>query len=159
MSSKLAEGDPAPDFSLQAQDGSPVTLGGLKGRPVVIYFYPKDFTAGCTAETRAFGASYARIREMGAEVLGVSSDSASTHERFAAECGAGFRLLSDPGGKVRELYGVKPSLGLLPGRVTFVIDAGGVVRKVFSSQINPRRHVEEAMNALAEIGGSPAPPG
>ena len=123
----------------------------LGTRCVVLFFYPKDFTTGCTAETRAFGENYSELQNLGAEVLGISSDSGESHGDFARECGASFPLLADAGGKVRELYGVKSTFGLIPGRVTFVIDKGGIVRHVFSSQIRPKQHVSEALDALKGI--------
>jgi thioredoxin-dependent peroxiredoxin len=154
---KVKEGDRAPDFTLQAQDGRTVSLHDFAGKSnVVLYFYPKDFTAGCTAETIEFGRRYSDIRSLGGEVLGVSSDSVESHGRFAAKCDAGFTMLADAGGKVREMYGAKGSLGLIPGRVTFVIDKEGIVRKVFSSQLDPRRHVTEAEEALTRIAGAAA---
>jgi thioredoxin-dependent peroxiredoxin len=149
---KLREGDKAPGFSLPSQDGAVISLKNYLGKKnVVVYFYPKDFTMGCTAETKSFGAEYDKLVEMGAEVIGISSDSTSSHARFANDCGAKFPLLSDRGGDVRSLYGVQASLGLFPGRVTFVIDKEGVVRKVFSSQMNPKKHVEEATKALSAL--------
>lgn len=145
-------GDRAPDFELQAQDGRKVSLHDFAGaKSVVIYFYPKDFTSGCTAETKAFGENYDDILKLGAEVIGISSDTAESHAGFATECGARFLLLSDPGGKVREAYGAKSSLGLIPGRVTFVVDREGRVRHVFSSQLRPRQHIEEAVGALKSL--------
>jgi peroxiredoxin Q/BCP len=149
LGAKVKEGDRAPDFSLHAQDGRTISLHDYVGqRSVVLYFYPKDFTIGCTAEARTFSANYDEVKKMGAEVIGVSSDSASSHESFASECDVRFPLLSDEGAKVRELYGVKSSLGLFPGRVTFVIDKEGIIRRVFASQMNPKRHVSEAIEAL-----------
>lgn len=148
----LKPGERAPDFELAAQDGRMVTLHEFLGaKNVVLYFYPKDFTSGCTAETKSFGENYVKLQELGAEVLGVSSDSTESHERFAGECGANFPLLSDEGGKVRRLYGVQSSLGLVPGRVTFIIDKQGVVARVFSSQLNPRKHIAEAVEALKAL--------
>jgi thioredoxin-dependent peroxiredoxin len=119
---------------------------------VIIYFYPKDFTPGCTAEAKAFSESYDSVLEMGAEVIGVSSDSVESHGDFAGECDVNFPLLSDRGGKVRKIYGAKGSFGLVPGRVTFVIDKQGVVRGIFSSQVRPKQHVAEAIKILKEIG-------
>ena len=142
----------APDFELKAQDGSRVSLHQFAGsRNVVIYFYPKDFTTGCTAETKSFGENYDKIIELGAEVIGISSDSAESHREFANECGARFILLADEGGRVRKLYDVQASLGVIPGRVTYIIDKGGVIRHIFSSQLNARRHVEEALEALKKL--------
>ncbi|MDG6899915.1 MAG: peroxiredoxin [Nitrososphaerota archaeon] len=144
-------GDKAPDFTLPAQDGRTVSLHEFAGtKNVVLYFYPKDFTMGCTQETKAFGESYEGLLEMGAEVIGISSDSAESHNGFAKECGARFPLLADAGGKVRAEYGAK-SMGLIPDRVTFVIDKKGVVRHKFSSQLKPRQHIAEAIEALKAI--------
>ncbi|MDG7008730.1 MAG: peroxiredoxin [Nitrososphaerota archaeon] len=145
-------GDRAPDFTLKGPDGRMISLHDYAGsKNVVIYFYPKDFTAGCTAETKAFGENYEGILDLGAEILGISSDSAESHGTFAQECGARFPLLADTGGKVREMYGAKSSLGLIPGRVTFVVDKKGVVRHVFSSQLRPKQHISEAIEALKTI--------
>jgi peroxiredoxin Q/BCP len=143
-------GDTAPDFTLPKQDGSPVKLEELlrKG-PVVLYFYPKDDTPGCTVEACSFRDAYEDFKAAGAEVVGVSSDSAGAHQVFADKYRLPFTLVSDVGGKVRKLYGVPGSLlGLIPGRVTYVIDAGGVVRHVFNSQLSPAKHVREALEVL-----------
>lgn len=145
-------GDPAPDFTLPDQTGTPVHLRDLLGRTtVVLYFYPKDQTPGCTIEARAFRDSYAGFAEAGAEVVGISSDSVVSHRRFAAKEALPFLLLSDRGGAVRELYGVEKTLGILPGRVTFVIDTSGVVRHVYSSQLRPTRHSQEALEAVDDL--------
>ena len=153
MAKAIGEGEKAPDFSLKAQDGRTVSLHDFLGKSnVVLYFYPKDFTVGCTTEAKAFSENYDEVLKMGAEVMGVSSDSQETHDKFAESCHVKFPLLSDEGGKVRDAYGVKHTLGIVPGRVTFVIDKAGVVRRVFSSQLNPARHVAEAVQALKTIG-------
>jgi len=142
-------GDTAPDFTLPKQDGSLVRLADLLGKgAVVLYFYPKDETPGCTAEACSFRDAYEDFKEAGAEVVGVSSDSAGTHQAFADHHRLPFTLVSDEGGKIRKRYGVPSTLGLVPGRVTYVIDAGGVVRHVFNSQLNPTKHVREALAAL-----------
>ena len=151
MGTKVKVGDRAPDFSLQNQDGRVVSLHDYLGRNVVLYFYPKDFTIGCTAEARTFGANYQSVRELSGEVIGVSSDTQETHGSFAEECGVEFPLLSDRGGRVRDIYGVRSAFGLIPGRVTFVIDKQGMVRRIFSSQTNPKRHVSEAIEALKAL--------
>ena len=148
---KLKEGDKAPDFALESQDGRTVALHDYIGsKKVVLYFYPKDFTPGCTAETKTFSENYDAVLAMGAEVLGISSDSADSHGNFARECGANFPMLADNGGKVRESYGAT-SFGLAPGRVTFVIDKEGIVRHIFSSHLRPRHHVSDAIEALKAI--------
>jgi peroxiredoxin Q/BCP len=148
----VKEGDRAPDFTLESQDGKVISLHDYAGiKNVVLYFYPKDFTMGCTAEARSFSANYDSVNGLDAEVIGISSDSVESHSGFANECSVNFPLLSDKGGKVREAYGVRSSLGLFPGRVTFVIDKTGIVRRVFSSQINPKQHVTVALEALKAL--------
>src|SRR5262245_31915430 len=114
----IREGQPAPDFALKDQDGAVVRLVDLKGKPIVLYFYPKDDTPGCTTEACTFRDSFEAFSEAGAEVLGVSGDSPASHKQFAARYHLPFRLLSDEGDQVRKLYGVSSTLGLLPGRVT-----------------------------------------
>ena len=143
---KVDVGDLAPDFTLPDQTGTPVRLHNLVGRKaVVLYFYPKDQTPGCTVEARASRDSYDAFTAADAEVIGVSADSVASHRRFAANQGLPFLLLSDRDGKVRELYGVEKTLGLLPGRVTYVIDREGVVRHVYSSQLRVTRHSRESL--------------
>jgi len=149
---KLAVGDTAPTFTLKSQAGEDVDLGDLIGKKeIVLYFYPKDNTPGCTAEAKAFRDHYEAFKEAGAEVIGVSSDTVDSHRDFSSKCDLPFTILSDEGGRVRKLYGVPTSLGLFPGRVTYIIDAQGKVRHIFNSQMNPTRHVEEAMKVLMEI--------
>jgi len=148
---KVRVGDGAPDFALPSQGGQTVRLGDLIGETaVVLYFYPKDDTPGCTAEACSFRDGYEDFVEAGAEVVGVSSDSAESHERFAAGNRLPFTLLSDGGGEVRKLYGVPSTLGIFPGRVTYVIDKGGVVRHVFS-QFGATRHVDEALKVVQAL--------
>jgi peroxiredoxin Q/BCP len=145
-------GDIAPDFTLPDQTGSMVSLRDFVGsKIIVLYFYPKDFSRGCTAEACTFRDSYDVFVEAGAQVIGISSQSVDSHNRFAILNKLPFILLSDEGGKVRELYGVPSSFGLLPGRVTYIIDKKGIIRHVFSSQLNPTKHVEEALRIVKEI--------
>jgi thioredoxin-dependent peroxiredoxin len=151
-SSQVAVGEAAPDFTLFDQRGQRVTLSDLlRDRCVVLYFYPKDDTPGCTAEACSFRDQYEVLKTAGAEVVGVSSDDVQAHEAFVAKYHLPFILLSDPGGSVRGTYGVKRSLGLIEGRVTFVIDREGIVRLAFSSQIRPKKHVEEALRILQSL--------
>jgi peroxiredoxin Q/BCP len=145
-------GDPAPEFSLPDRNGRAVRLGDYRGKkPVVLYFYPKDDTPGCTVEACSFRDQYEEFRDAGAEVIGVSSDSAEKHGKFADKHRLPFVLVADAGGAVRKRYGVPATLGLLPGRVTFVIDRDGVVRHVFNSQFQAKRHVAEALDALKKL--------
>lgn len=154
---KVQVGDAAPDFTLPDQSGNPVQLRELLGRTaVVLYFYPKDSTPGCTIEARTFQNSYDAFTRAGAEVVGISSDSVASHRRFATAEKLSFPLLSDRAGAVRALYGVEKTLGVLPGRVTYVIDTTGIVRHVYSSQLMVMRHSAEALEALRAL--SPAAP-
>jgi peroxiredoxin Q/BCP len=147
---ELKAGDPAPDFELPDREGNPVRLRQFRGKSaLVVFFYPKDDTSGCRIEACRFRDDYARFKAAGAEVLGISGDSGESHRKFAAKYNLPFTLLSDAGGRVRKLYGVKKTLGILPGRATYVIDREGIVRHIFSSQSQPAKHVEEALRALS----------
>ena len=144
-------GDPAPEFTLPSLTGEPVSLSSFKGREVVLFFYPKDNTPGCTVEACSFRDSHEAFRDAGAEVIGVSSDSESSHRAFASRLNLPFLLLSDTKGEVRSRYGVARTLGLLPGRVTYLIDRNGIVRHIFSSQLQPGKHVTEMLARLEEL--------
>lgn len=151
MPAELQPGSPAPDFTLTSQTGLAIRLADYKGKnPVVLYFYPKDDTTGCTKEACRFRDEFENFRKLGAVILGVSDDSTASHQQFSAKYKLPFLLLSDPGGKVRKLYGVKKTFGILPGRVTFVIDREGRIRSVFSSQTEFERHAQEALQALQQ---------
>ena len=145
-------GGPAPGFRLQTGAGEYVSLEDFRGKKnVVIYFYPKDFTKGCTAEACEFRDSYEEFKNLGAEVIGISGDNQESHRDFAEEHKLPFILLSDPDGSVRKSYGVKKPLGLIPGRVSFVIDKNGIVRHVFSSQSRATAHVGEALAVMKSL--------
>jgi peroxiredoxin Q/BCP len=148
----LKAGVEAPDFTLSDQDGKPVSLNSLRGQKnVVVYFYPKDDTPGCTKESCAFRDQFTAFSDVGAEVLGISSDSETSHKAFAEKYRLPFRLLADVGGKVRKAFKVPATLGLLPGRVTFVIDKAGVIQHAFNSQMNATQHVDEALGVLNRL--------
>lgn len=148
----LKVGDKAPDFELERQDGGLFRLYDmLKEKNVVLYFYPKDSTPGCTKQACEFRDQYQVFQEQGAEVVGISSDSVESHQRFERVHQLPFTLLSDAGGRLRKLYGVPKKLGLLPGRVTYVIDQEGIVRYVFNSMTRPLEHVSTALEVLREI--------
>jgi len=144
----LQEGDTAPDFELPSQTGSTVSLSDNRGRWVVVYFYPADDTPGCTAEACSFRDSYEDFTDAGAVVIGISGDSVESHVKFADKHQLPFTLLSDVDGTLRKKWGVGKSLGLLPGRVTYVIDPDGVVRKRFSSQLRAKQHHQEALATI-----------
>jgi len=147
----IAVGERAPDFTLPASSGVVRLADVLQQKAVVLYFYPKDETPGCTAEACAFRDGYEVFTQAGAEVIGVSDDTVESHRAFAAHHRLPFRLLSDPGGEVRKLYGVSGWLGLLRGRVTFVIDRQGIVRHVFDSQLQATRHIDEALETVRNL--------
>jgi peroxiredoxin Q/BCP len=129
--------------------GDNVTLSEYFGKKnVVLYFYPKDESPGCTKEACTFRDSYEQLADLGAEVLGVSGQSVESHVAFASHYGLPFLLLSDVGNKVRELYGVPATMGIIPGRVTYIIDKKGIIRHIFNSQTQAQRHVEEAKRTL-----------
>lgn len=147
-----APGESAPDFQLPDAKGQPVRLSDFRGKKtVVLYFYPKDETPGCTAEACAFRDAYEDFTAAGAEVIGVSTDSTESHGKFAAHHRLPFVLLSDDRKEARRAYGIKATLGLIPGRTTFVIDRNGIVRLVFNSQFQAREHVERALALVKEL--------
>ena len=145
----LQVGDPAPDFELPTQTGGTLGLSAFRGKQnVVLFFYPKDDTAGCTKEACTFRDVYAEFASRDAAVLGISSDSGASHSRFAEKYSLPFPLLTDSGGKVRKLYQVPRTFGLLPGRATYIIDKQGTIRGIFVSQFQPEEHVRRALAAL-----------
>jgi peroxiredoxin Q/BCP len=152
MAKTIGVGDKAPDLKLPDQHGKAVTLSTLwKHGPVVLYFYPKDETPGCTKEACAFRDAYEVFSDAGATVVGVSRDSVASHRSFAQNHNLPFTLLADEDGAARERWGVSKTFGLLDGRVTFVIDTRGVVRKVFSSQFLAAKHVDEALAVIGTL--------
>ena len=157
MARGVQVGDKAPDFALPSQTGDQVRLSDRLGeRVVVLYVYPKDNTRGCTAEACAFRDSHEVFTDAGAEVIGVSSDSADKHAAFAGQHKLPFTLLSDAGGQVRKSYGVPAVLGVVPGRVTYVIDRTGTVRHVFNSMSNIGQHVSDALAVVRQLQAEPA---
>jgi peroxiredoxin Q/BCP len=152
MKKNSKPGDKAPQFSLPDPSGTPVSLSEFIGKNnLVVYFYPRDETYGCTKEACSFRDSYADFKSAGAEVIGISSDDEASHRSFAAHHRLPFILLSDKGGKVAADYGVRPLLGILKGRVTFVIDKEGIIRIKFSSQVNMQMHIDEAIRLIRTL--------
>ncbi len=147
----LATGDPAPLIALPDQTGVERRSDQLNGRALVLFFYPKDDTPGCTMEACAFRDSYSDLQAMGAEVWGVSADDAASHQRFASRHRLPFPLLVDQGNQLRRAFGVPSVLGLLPGRVTYVIDGQGVIRHVFNNLLDGAAHRREAIQALQRL--------
>lgn len=150
----LQKGDRAPDIELQDQDGVSVRLSELwKESVLVLFFYPKDRTFGCTKEACAFRDSYEDFRDDGAEVVGVSSDGAGSHQRFRKAHSLPFRLLSDEHEEARKAFGLGKSLGIMPARVTFVIDQEGKVCSTLNSQFQFRKHFRIALRTVRELKG------
>jgi peroxiredoxin Q/BCP len=147
-----AAGTPAPDFSLTTSDGSQVSLKDYRGKWVVLYFYPKDFTSGCTMEARNFQRDLTKYEEAGAVVLGVSVDTAQSHKDFCAKEGLNFKLLADPDAMVSTEYGsVMDYKGeKLAARNTFIINPEGQIAKVYTA-VKPAEHSEEVLKDLAEL--------
>jgi len=143
-------GTAAPDFSLTNNEGKPTSLKDYRGKWVVLYFYPKDFTSGCTLEAQNFQRDLAKYEQANAVILGVSVDSAESHQSFCAKEGLSFKLLSDPGAKVSTEYGslMDYNGAKLSARNTFIIDPEGKVFKVFTG-VKPSGHSEEVLAVLA----------
>jgi thioredoxin-dependent peroxiredoxin len=151
----IAVGDKAPDFKLRDQNGKEVSFADFRGKKaVVLYFYPKDETPGCTKEACTFRDSYEDFSKAGAEVIGVSGDSVGKHKSFAEHHRLPFTLLADEGNRLRKAYGVPATLWILPGRVTYVIDKSGVVRHVFDSQLQAAKHIEEALGVIKSLAAA-----
>ena len=148
----LSVGDHAPSFRLPDGNGGYVGLEEFFGKKnLVLYFYPKDFTRGCTAEACGFRDAYEAFTALGAEVIGISADSQDSHKAFSQHHRLPFVLLSDLDGSVRKAYDVKKTLGLIPGRVSFVIDRNGIIRHIFSSQARATAHIGEALSVLKSL--------
>jgi len=151
---QLAPGDRVPDFTLDDHVGRAWHLADAIAKgPVVLFFYPKDDTPVCIAEVCAFRDQHEVFARRGAQVVGVSSDGVASHRSFAGRHELPYTLLADPGGRVRQLFGVKKTLGFLEGRVTFVIAPDGTVAHVHSSALNAQSHVSRALAALERLGG------
>jgi peroxiredoxin Q/BCP len=148
----IEKGEKIPKFELKDQDGNVFNSEDVVGKkPLVIYFYPKDFTPGCTKEACSFRDSYEDFQDAGAEVIGISNDSEKSHSKFSKKYKLPFVLLSDANGRVRKKFGIKKSLlGLVPGRETFVIDAEGKVIFKFNS-LDASKHMKKALNAIKKL--------
>ena len=137
--------------ALRDQNGTERRSDQLDGQALVLFFYPKDDTPGCTMEACAFRDNYAELQSLGAEVWGVSGDDASSHKRFATRHQLPYPLLVDQANGLRKAFGVPNVLGLLPGRVTYVIDASGVIRHIFNNLLDGPAHLREAKAALQTL--------
>jgi len=147
-----AAGSMAPEFALNSQEGTPVSLKDYRGKWVVLYFYPKDFTSGCTIEAHNFQRDQSQYQQKNAVVLGVSVDSADSHKQFCAKEGLNFKLLADTDHKVSSAYDSLTNLGLVKfaSRHTFIINPDGKIAKAFT-EVNPNQHSAEVLAALTEL--------
>ena len=152
----IQTGDKCPIFSLPDQNGKVVNISDFIGKKVlIIYFYPKDDTPGCTREACTFRDHYEEFIDLGCDIIGISSDSIDSHKKFEQSHSLNFTLLSDSRKEVRKSFGVPPSLfGLIPGRVTYVIDLAGTVRGIFNSLTNAEGHIREALKTVRELQAS-----
>ena len=150
-----AVGSPAPDFTLNSQEAKPVSLHDFKGKWVVLYFYPKDFTSGCTVEAHNFQRDLAQYEQKNAVIVGVSVQDEDSHQKFCTKEGLNFKLLADTKQEVSALYDSVMNLGVakLSSRHTFLIDPNGLVRKVYLD-VKPQQHSEEVLAALTELQAS-----
>lgn len=145
-----AAGSKAPDFTLQSQEGKTVNLKDFKGQWVVLYFYPKDMTQGCTIEAHNFQRDLEQYTAKHAAIVGVSADSIDSHQQFCTKESLTFRLLADPGKQVIASYGSLAANGAVAARNTFLVDPNGVIRKVYT-KVSPNPHSQEVLADLAEL--------
>lgn len=149
---ELKVGDRIPNFVAKDMDGNDFDSQDFVGKkPLVIYFYPKDNTPGCTAQACSFRDQYEDFKDLGAEVIGISSDSVDSHQKFAEQHKLPFILLSDSDKKIRKLFGVPSNMfGLLPGRVTYVTDRNGEIKMIFDSMM-ATKHIPKALEAITDL--------
>jgi peroxiredoxin Q/BCP len=145
-----AEGSKAPDFTLQSQEGKTVSLKDFRGQWVVLYFYPKDMTQGCTIEAHNFERDLPQYTAKKAAILGVSADTVDSHQQFCTKESLTFKLLADPGKEMISSYGSLAANGAVAARNTFVIDPKGVIRKVYL-KVSPNPHSQEVLEALTTL--------
>ena len=149
---KIKVGDKAPEFTLPSQDGTQVSLSEFRGKKnVVLYFYPKDDTPGCKMQACGFRDKYPIFANARTEIIGISQDSQQSHKQFATKYNLPFTLLCDTTNKVRQLYDVPPTLWILPGRATYIIDKQGIIRHIFDSMFDFEAHVTESLKMLKAI--------
>ena len=148
---KIEVGDKIPTFVLQDQNGNPFHVSSAHGKPMVIYFYPKDETAGCIKEACKFRDEFEDFLALNTLVIGISSDNVASHKKFEKKYNLPFTLLADTKNEVRKLFGVPKSMLFLPGRVTYVVDKNGIVQYIFNSQFRAEKHIENALLKLKKI--------
>ena len=152
----LRAGDRLPSFNLLDQDGEQRSSDDLAGRPLVLFFYPKDDTPGCTIEACSFRDNHSALTELGAVVWGVSADDAISHRRFANRHSLTYPLLCDTNSALRKRLGVPRAMGLLPGRVTYVVDGDGIIRHIIENLLDGPAHVRESLRVVRRLAATPA---
>lgn len=149
--SKTKVGDTVPSFSLKNQNGEIISIDSSIGKTMVIYFYPKDDTPGCTKEACKFRDEYERFTDLGTMVIGISADSVESHKKFEEKYNLPFTLLADTENNVRNLFGVPKNLFLIPGRVTYIVNDKGIVKYIFNSQLSAEKHIDNALEELKKL--------
>lgn len=153
----LKEGTPAPEFEAPLDNGETLRLADLRGKQnLVLYFYPKDFTMGCTREACSFRDNYDEVTKFDAKLVGVSTDSIDSHQRFREQHGLPFPLIADPDKTLVRLFDAEGLFGIMTARVTYVIDKQGIIRDAFRHDLAIGRHLEDVLDALRAIEGGPA---
>jgi len=148
---KIEVGDKVPSFTLNDENGNLFTVNSTVGKPMVIYFYPKDDTPGCIKEACKFRDEFEKFKDLDVTVIGISADNVASHKKFKEKYNLPFILLADINNEVRKLFGVSKSMIFLPGRVTYVIDKKGIVQYIFNSQFKVEKHIENALKKLRGI--------
>ncbi|KAF2073517.1 hypothetical protein CYY_005167 [Polysphondylium violaceum] len=148
---KLKVGDQAPDFTAPDKDGKEVSLKQFAGKILVLYFYPKDNTPGCTAQACEFRDKYEQFIKAGADVVGVSGDDGESHTKFTSKYKLPFTLITDKSGALAKEYGVGKELLILPGRTTFIIDQNQKVASIYSSLMRATSHIEESLKVIDQL--------
>jgi peroxiredoxin Q/BCP len=152
--SRIKKGDKIPQFSSKDHDGNEFNIRDHLGHPLVIFFYPKDDTAGCTREACSFRDHYEDFTTAGVTVIGISRDSSESHRLFRNKYQLPFTLLTDEKNRIRSLFGISDDLfGFIPARITFIVDREGIVRHIFRSQIRTTQHVKEALKSIRKFDG------
>jgi len=147
----LRVGDKAPDFTLLDEEGRTVRLSDFRGKNIVLFFYPKDMSPGCTREACTFRDYYNEFNNLNTVIIGVNMDPPSKHKKFKEMHNLPFILLSDPTGETIKRYGVGRWLGIILNRVTFIIDEEGIIRGIYKSQLMPKKHVMKALHTIREM--------
>lgn len=148
---KVAVGDKVPTFNLLDQNGNLIKIDHKMGQSMVIYFYPKDDTPGCTKEACKFRDEFENFTDLGAIVIGISADSVESHKKFEEKYKLPFILLADTDNQVRTKFGVPNNLFVIPGRATYVINKEGIITYIFNSQLKAEKHIAIALQKLKEI--------